>query len=550
MVFGNIVLPWTRHVRAGRDLLRRAFEAANKIGDLTYAAYCCNELTTNLLAAGDPLAEVEREAEHGLAFAQKARFGLVVDCIATQLALIRTLRGLTPTFRLLRRCAVSTSAGFERHLAENPVWRLPSAGTGSASCRRASSPAIMRRPSRPRREGATAALDIAIATSKRPNITSTARCPAPPLCDAAPADGAASMSDALAAHHRQLQLWADNCPDNFENRAALVGAEIARIDGRELDAMRLYEQAIRSARANGFVHNEALAYELAARFYAARGFEKFAHVYLRNARYGYLRWGADGKVRQLDQLYPHLRQDERAPGPAGTIGAPVEHLDLATVMKVSQAVSGEIVLEKLLDTLMRTAIEQAGAERGLLILPRGAEQRIEAEATTSGDTVVVHLRDEAVAGAALPESVLHYVLRTREGVILDDAAAENAFSADPYIRQHGARSILCLPLLNQAKLIGVLYLENNLAPRVFAPARIAVLKLLASQAAISLENTRLYRDLAAARSQDPPPGRCQHHRDLHPGSRRARFSRPMTRFSTWSDTTARIWSRAASVGRT
>ena len=96
-------------------------------------------------------------------------------------------------------------------------------------------------------------------------------------------------------------IWAENCPENFENRAALVGAEIARLEGRELDAERLYEQAIRSARANGFIHNEALAYELAARFYAARGFEEFAHVYLQNARYGYLRWGADGKVRQLDE---------------------------------------------------------------------------------------------------------------------------------------------------------------------------------------------------------------------------------------------------------
>src|SRR5277367_2534136 len=148
-----------------------------------------------------------------------------------------------------------------------------------------------------------------------------------------------------------------------------------------------------------------------------------------------------------------------------------------------------------LDTLMRTAIEQAGAERALLILVRGAAPRIAAEATTSGDTVIVQLRDEAVAAAVLPESVLHYVLRTRESVILDDAVAQSPFAADPYIRQRQARSILCLPLINQAKLIGVLYLENNLTPRAFAPARIAVLKLLASQAAISLENTRLYRDL-------------------------------------------------------
>ena len=154
----------------------------------------------------------------------------------------------------------------------------------------------------------------------------------------------------------------EQLPGNFRRTARRwSAAEIARLEGREIDAERLYEQAIRSARTNAFIHNEALAYELAARFYAVRGFEDFAHVYLRKARDGYLRWGADGKVRQLDELYPHLREGEPAPGPASTIGAPVESLDLATVIRVSQAISGEIVLEKLIDTLMRTAIEQAGA---------------------------------------------------------------------------------------------------------------------------------------------------------------------------------------------
>ena len=139
---------------------------------------------------------------------------------------------------------------------------------------------------------------------------------------------------------------------------------------------------------------------------------------------------------------------------------------------------------------MRTAIEQAGAERGLLLLRRSAEQRIEAEATTTCETVTVQLRDEPVADGMLPVSVLHYVLRTRESVVSDDAAVQTTFAEDPYIRQRRTRSILCMPLLNQAKLTGVLYLENNLAPRVFAPARIAVLKLLASQAAIALEKSR------------------------------------------------------------
>jgi PAS domain S-box-containing protein len=299
----------------------------------------------------------------------------------------------------------------------------------------------------------------------------------------------------LAAHHRQLQLWATNCPDNFENRAALVGAEIARVEGRELDAERLYEQAIRSARANGFIHNEALANELASRFYAARGFEKIARVYLQDARYGYLRWGADGKVRQLEQLHPHLREAPIPASPTATIGAPVEQLDVGTVLKAAQAVSGEIVLGKLIKTLLRIAVEHAGAERGLLILFPGDEPLIAAEATTGRGQVEVTLRQTAVSPAELSESVLHTVIRTRESVIVDDALLQNPFSADEYICQKHARSVLCLPLVKQAKLIGVLYLENNLASHAFTPARISVLELLASQAAISLENARLYNDL-------------------------------------------------------
>jgi PAS domain S-box-containing protein len=195
-------------------------------------------------------------------------------------------------------------------------------------------------------------------------------------------------------------------------------------------------------------------------------------------------------------MYPRLRTEEPAPAATSTIAASVEQLDLATVIKVSQAISGEIVLEKLLEMLMRTALEQAGAERGLLILSRGAEQRIAAEATTDGDLVTVHLRDEDVAATVLPESVLHYVLRTRESLILDDASSHNPFSADPYIVKSYLRSILCLPLINQGKLTGILYLENNLTPRVFTPDRVTLLTVLASQAAISLENSRLYRDVA------------------------------------------------------
>jgi PAS domain S-box-containing protein len=492
--FGYLLMFWTRHVREGRDLLRRAFETANQIGDLTFAAYYYTHLNTYLLAAGDPLDNVQVEVEHGLAFARNIRFGFAIDSIAGQLGLIRTLRGLTPIFGCF------DDGQFDELLLESRFCRNPDLALAEGSYW------IRKLQARFFAGDYAAALEASLrAQQRQPTSASFFECAEyhfysalsrAASCEPAAAGQWQEHAGALAAHHRQLEIWATACPDNFENRAALVGAEIARIEGRALDAEHLYEHAIHSAHTHGFVHNEALANEVAARFYAARGFKKIAHAYLQDARYAYIRWGADGKVRQLDELYPHLREEKPVAGLTSTIGASVEQLDLATVIKVSQALSGEIVLEKLIDTLMRTAIEHAGAGRGLLILAVGDGYRIEAEVTTSNNTVTVGQRQASVTAADLPESILHYVIRTKESVLLHDAAAANPFSADKYIHQHHGRSILCLPLLKQGRLAGVLYLENNLTAHVFTPDRVAVLKVLASQAAISLENSRLYREVA------------------------------------------------------
>src|SRR5215471_11893035 len=492
MLFGHLIMPWTKHVRTGRDLVRRASDVANAIGALRFAANYSTNVITNLLAAGDPLVDVQREAEEGLQLAEKAQFGLVIDRFAVQLGLIRTLRGLTPRFGCFN------DEGFDerrvqRRLASDPML-------ARAECWYW----IRKLQARFFAGDYIAAVEASVAAHRllwtSPAYFETAEAhfygalSHAAACEAALPAHYRQHVQALTAHHRQLVAWAEHCPENFENRAVLVGAEMARIEGRDLDAMRLYEQAIHSARTNGFVHNEAVANERAARFYAARGFETISQAYLRHARYGYRRWGADGKVRQLDQLYPHLRTAEVAAAPTGTIGAPVDHLDLATVLTVSQAVAGELVLEQLLDTLMRTALAQAGAERGLLLLPRGDELRLAAEATTRGDTVSVRLTDQAMATAALPAAIVQYVLRTQDSVLLDDAAAPHAFAADVARSAPHARSILCVPLRHQAQLIGVLYLDNTLTPHVFTPTRSAVLTLLASQAAISLENARLYAE--------------------------------------------------------
>jgi PAS domain S-box-containing protein len=493
MSFGNLVIPWTRHIQSGRVLVRRAFDAANEIGDLTFAAYSCNNLNTNLLATGDPLGDVQREAENGLEFARKARFGLVIDIIIGQLRFIRTLRGLTPRFSSFNDPEFDESR-FEHHLQSDPRLALPEcwywirklqarvyAGEYAAAIEAASNARRLLWTSPSFFEVAEYHFYDALARAGQ--------------YEAASADERPQHLEALAAHHKQLAVWAENCNDNFQNRAALVRAEIARIEGGDVEAMRLYEEAIRSARQHGFVQNEALAHEVAARFYLARGFETIAHAYLRNARNCYDRWGALGKLKQLDERYPHLHEERASTSPTATIGALVGQLDVETVVKASQALSSEIVLRKLIEKLMRIAVEHAGADRGLLILFRGDEPQIEAEATTGYGRVEVNLRRAAVTPSDLPQSALHYVIRTRERVVLDDALTSSSYSDDEYVRQKHPRSVLCVPIVKQAKLVGALYLENNLTPCAFTPGRIAVLELLASQAAISLENARLYSDL-------------------------------------------------------
>ncbi|MGM4954213.1 trifunctional serine/threonine-protein kinase/ATP-binding protein/sensor histidine kinase [Bradyrhizobium barranii] len=494
LAVGCNVIPWTKPLRDGRVWIRRALEAAVSSGDVIYEAYSLVHLTSNMMLAGDHLKEVQNELEKSAATIRNRKVQFAADAVTAQLAVIRTMRGLTRSLGCFDDQQFD-ELDVERSLAGSPepspsetvYWirklqaRFLSGDYAAAvGARSKAEPKLWTIPT----ESLIAEFHFYGALSHS--------C----YCDRLSESEQQQHRDIIDAHYRQLQIWATNCPENFENRAALVGAEIARLECRDVDAMRLYEHSIQTAGRNGFPHHEGIACELAARFYAARGFDRISRVYLQDARRGYLRWGADGKVRQLDELNHHLSHEETTLAVNGMrIGAPVEHLDLATVTKVSQAISGEIVLQKLIDKLMRTAVEQAGAERGLLILLDGGEPRIQAEATTVADTLLVNVDEQPVTPMALPESVLHFVLRVRENVILEDAAAQPSFAEDPYIRERKARSILCLPMITQGKLIGVLYLENNLAPRIFSAARSSLQKMLASQAATALENSRLYSEV-------------------------------------------------------
>ncbi|MFM0342074.1 trifunctional serine/threonine-protein kinase/ATP-binding protein/sensor histidine kinase [Paraburkholderia fungorum] len=506
--FGAFIVPWTGHIRAGRASLRLAFDMANQTGDLTFSGYCANNLVTNLLGAGDPLGDVQREAEIGLELAHKMQFEFVADVMTAQLGLIKALRGLTPNFGSFNDTAFDEGR-FEQHLGADLKLAL-------VTCW------YWIRKLQARFHAGDYACAIAAASNAELLLWTTPFCfevaeyhyydalARAAHCDSVSADERARHLEALSAHHRQLQKWANNCPENFTDRAVLIAAEIARLEGRDSDAMRLYEQAIQSAREHHFVQNEAIAYERASAFYRTRGFETIADTYMRKARDGFARWGADGKVRQIDEHAPQLREEPALS--AATAFGNVAQLDLLSVTKASQAISGQIVLEDLVDTLMHILLENAGAQTCHLLLVRNESLVLAAEASVDQQTIQVRrhlgwplstqaLPESSMRESALPASIINYVRRCQERVLLTDAMQSNPFAADDHFARRQPKSVLCLPIMRRSTLIGLLYLENNLATHAFTPERVTVLELLASQAAISLENALLYADLQRENSE-------------------------------------------------
>lgn len=314
----------------------------------------------------------------------------------------------------------------------------------------------------------------------------------------------------VISNQEKMQRWAHSAPSNFQHKYDLVEAERSRVLGYTDEAMSLYEQAITGAEDNQFLQEEALAYELAAKFYLTRKMKRIAQTYMKEAHYCYERWGAIAKVKDLETLYPQL-----FPQSSNVVSTPVRTttgtaantshtaLDLATVMKAAQAISSEIELERLLSSLMQILIENAGAQTGYLLLENSGEWKIDAAYKLNEGEEVYEtqvLRSISIANR-LPESIVQYVIRTHESIVLNDATREGNFTNDPYMQRSQTRSLLCLPLLNQSQLVGVLYLENQLATGAFTPDRSQVLKLLSAQAAIAIENAKLYSKLRASESK-------------------------------------------------
>jgi len=306
----------------------------------------------------------------------------------------------------------------------------------------------------------------------------------------------------IRANQKKLTKWAKFEPANSAHDIALVDAELARIQGDYGKAREKYDQAISLAHEHKFLNQEALAYELAGKFHLARGMDEMAQHYLRFAQYAYQVWGAEAKVKHLEEKYAKYVAQ---PGQAGNRIVPTTTtsnstssseggfaLDFSSILKATQALSSEIVLNKLLASLLEVVIENAGAETGWLLREQAGAWIVEAQGSHGRVEV---LPESRVDPQSLPASIFSYVTRTQENIVLDDAAQSGQFARDPYILGSKPKSVLCMPLLNQGKLSGLLYLENNLTTNAFTPERLEVIRVLSAQAAISIDNARLYSDL-------------------------------------------------------
>jgi len=314
----------------------------------------------------------------------------------------------------------------------------------------------------------------------------------------------------LQENQKQMKIWADNCPENFLHKYLLIEAEFNRVSDDKLSAIELYDRAIALAKENGYVHEEALANELAAKFYLQWGKEQIAQVYITNAYYAYARWGAKAKVNNLEQTYPQLLTSVLATkttsikaketiflnsnSTSTVAGSSV--LDLSTAIKASRVISSEIQLDKLLNVLMQVVLENAGAQKGALILDKNDTLFIEAIATVDETEKytqpALQLSLPVEESTEVPITVLNYVKNSQECLVVDNATKDTSIMGDLYIQSHQPLSLLCFPILLQGKLIGLLYLENCSISGAFTTDRIELLNLLCSQAAISLQNAQLY----------------------------------------------------------
>ncbi len=502
-LFGGFTSHWRDPISVGLKLLRQGLRQSLEAGDRIYACYCSSVTASYRLYSGECLADVEQSLRAGIELAE--RFGDVVNtafCKCCERA-IAALRGQTTQFGSLDGADFS-EADFE---ASAPISAQPFYGTVKAMIRYLAgkyADAVQAADQWPLPPGmffhGEHALYRTLATAE--------------LAAVAGPDGRERYLERIRKELVLIEGWAKSSPENHAHRAALVRARLAELEGDQLTAMRGYDEAIGLAEDSGCLHHEALANELAARFHIRHGRPRVARAYVADCVYAYERWGATVKVEQIrrehSDLLPTQQQTtqldsvsvhtarlssstSRAPTTLGSAG----HLDLATAVRATEAIATELLQARLMERLMRALVEHAGAQRGCLVMSRNDRLELEATVTIDPDVVRLDLAESIADTPEVPASLVRYVARTHESVVLDNATRDSRFGSDPYMQSNRPKSALCIAMMQRGKLTGVLYLENTVTTSAFNPNRTALLEFLATQAAVAFENARLYGDLAA-----------------------------------------------------
>ncbi len=490
-IWANWVLPWTTHLPEALPLDEEGFQAGLDGGELTFAGYTVIYSLLYPMLLGRACDEVSREMDIHLDFLERTKNQLCIDCCMGFRLILANLAGETP-HRLSFDTADMSEAAFLALGEENQSWMglcyfhilktqvlylggEPAAGLESAALA----------------EERIANIFGNAATAYHNLYTSLCEIA---CCHDVDENERAERLERVRKNQARLGLWADACPENWEHMHTLVEAELARLEGEVDRAMELYDRSTEQARRHRFLPQEALANERAATLCLEMGREDEARDRWAAAHYGYGLWGASWKARELAQEHP-----EWVGGGKRASADTVSGLDVISVVKACQTISGEIVLEHLLDKLMAIVIENAGAQRGVLILEERSGLRVHVDALVDQDAI----KDGQATGLpahletypTLPRRIINTVARTRQPVLLGDAWQEGRFVLDRYLKQNKIQSVLCLPLLRQKQLLGLLYLENNLTHGAFTPERVEILSLLTTQVAISIENARLYDEM-------------------------------------------------------
>ncbi len=475
----QFIFYWTRPLPAALELVREGYQHALQLGELMTASYCCSSVITNRLSMGHSLDDIYQESLSLADFLRRSGAADPQGLFLFNQRYVQHLRGHTLSFHTL------SGDGFDERQFEASLSPTRSGTLRCAYWMTKLRSRFMCGAYAEALEAADKAAELLWAMLGSLQHLDFHLYRALSLSRSLTPESAGEQPQRLREleqHHQQLSQWTALCADTFHAPERMVAGELARLTNQPEQAAAAYEEAIQVAREHHLNHHEALACELAASFWRTRRFPSVAHALAREAHTAYLRWGARGKARHLESRWLGLvSPEELTNAPAARTDS--AQLDALAVVKVQQAISGEIVLERLADTLLRVALENAGAQRGALLLPEGEGLSVAACTTEGG------------FGARLPWSLIHYARRTREHVLIDDASQPQPLPPDEYFAGGQIRSVLCLPLSRKGALRGVLYLENNLATGAFTAERVALLGHLASQAAISLENARLYADV-------------------------------------------------------